>query len=121
MIEHKSFIAQATVGAFLILKPGTADNTVVPAASATDLLIGTSDSLDKATGEMVDMDVRPVPEVKLGAAVTRGALLTSNASGQAVTAAPAAGANVNVIGRALKSGAAGDVIPYVRGIGTVQG
>lgn len=119
--EFKSFIAQAAVGGNLILKFGAADGTVVPAVAATDLLIGTADSLDKATGELVDMDVRPVAEVKLGAAVTRGQPLTSNASGQAVVAAPAAGANVRIIGFAFKSGAAGDVIPYLRDPGVMQG
>jgi hypothetical protein len=119
--EFKSFTAQAAIGAFLICKLGTADSTLVLAASSTDLLIGTSDSLDKVTGELVDLDVRPIAEVKLGAAVTRGAQLTSNAAGKAVTAAPGAGVNASVIGRALKSGAAEDVIPYLRANGTVQG
>jgi len=119
--EFKSLIAQAAVAGNLIVKPGTADFTVVPAAAATDLLLGTADSLDKVTGEMVDLDLRPTAEVKLGAAVTRGQWLTSNAAGKAIAAAPAAGSNVQVIGRALKSGAAEDVIPYLRSLGVIQG
>lgn len=119
--EFKSLTAQAAVARFLILKHGTADGTVVPAAAATDLLIGTADGLDKAIGEMVDMDVRPVAEVKLGGAVTRGQPLTANAAGKAVVAAPAAGANVRLIGYAMKSGADGDVIPYIRALGVMQG
>jgi Uncharacterized conserved protein (DUF2190) len=121
MIEHKSFKASGAVAAFLILKFGASEGTVTVATSATDLLIGTADGLDKADGEMVDVDLRPMPEVKLGAAVTRGQLLTANAAGKAVPAAPAAGANVAVIGRAARSGAADDVIPYLRGLGTTQG
>lgn len=121
MTEHKSFLAQAAVAGFLILKPGTADATVVPAAAATDLLIGTADSLDKATGEMVDMDVRPVAEVCLGGNVTRGQPITANAAAKGVAAAPAAGSNVRIIGFALKSGVADDVIPYLRAPGVVQG
>lgn len=119
--EFKSFTAQAAVARFLILKHGTADGTVVPAAAATDLLIGTADGLDKAIGEKVDMDVRPVAEVKLGGAVTRGQPLTANAAGKAVAAAPGAGANVRIIGYALYSGADGDVIPYLRALGVMQG
>lgn len=119
--EHKSMTAQGTVDPFLICKPGTADFTVVIATAATDLLIGTSDALGKVTGELVDIDVRPIAEVRLGGSVTRGQQLTANASGKAVTAAPAAGANVRVIGVALKSGAADDVVPYLRALGTVQG
>jgi hypothetical protein len=119
--EFKSLTAQGAIGAFLICKPGTADNTVVLATSSTDLLIGTSDSLDKVAGELVDLDMDAIAEVKLGAAVTRGALLTANATGQAVTAAPAAGVNARVIGVALKSGVAGDVITYLRGLSSLQG
>lgn len=119
--EFKSLKAVGAVGANLILKPGAADFTAVVATSATDLLIGSADGLDKADGEMVDLDVRPVAEVKLGAAVTRGQKLTANAAGKAVAAAPAAGSNVHVIGVAAKSGVADDVIPYYRALSVMQG
>lgn len=119
--EFKSLIAQAAVSGFLIVKPGTADFTAVPAAAATDLLLGTADSLDKDTGEMVDLDLRPIAEVKYGAAVTRGQPLTSNAVGRAVPAAPAAGSNVRIIGFALKNGVDGDVGSYLRAPGVLQG
>ena len=119
--EFKSLAAQSAVAAFLILKPGTADMTVVPAAAATDLLIGTADSLDKAADEMVDLDLRPIAEVKLGGSVTRGQPITSNAAGKGVAAAPAAGSNVRIIGFAAKSGVADDVIPYFRAPGVMQG
>lgn len=120
-IEFKSLLAQAAVAGNLIVKPGTADFTVVPAAAATDLLLGTADSLDKATGEMVDLDLRPIDEVRLGGTVARGQPITSNAAGKGVAAAPAAGANVRIIGFALKSGVAEDVIPYLRALGSLQG
>lgn len=119
--EFKSLKASGAVSAFLIAKLGALDGTVAVASAATDLLIGTSDSLDKADGEMVDLDLRPIAEVKLGGAVTRGQPLTSDASAKAVAAAPAAGSNVRIIGFALKSGAANDVIPYLRAPGVVQG
>lgn len=119
--EFKSLVAQSAVAAFLIIKPGTADMTVVPAAAATDLLLGTADSLDKATGEMVDLDLRPIAEVKLGGAVTRGQPITANAAAKGVAAAPAAGSNVRIIGFAAKSGVADDVIPYFRAPGVMQG
>lgn len=119
--EFKSLVAQSAVAAFLIIKPGTADMSAVPAAAATDLLLGTADSLDKATGEMVDLDLRPIAEVKLGGALTRGQPITANAAGKGVAAAPAAGSNVRIIGFALKSGVADDVIPYVRAPGVMQG
>lgn len=119
--DFKSQVAQAAVAAFLIVKPGTADNTVVPGAAATDLLIGTADGLDKASGEIVDLDLRPIAEVRLGGNVTRGQPITSNAAGKGVVAAPAAGANVRIIGFAMRSGVAEDVIPYLRAPGVMQG
>ena len=91
------------------------------ATASTDLLMGTVDSLDKDTGEMVDLDLRPIAEVKLGGAVTRGQPITANAVGKGVAAAPAAGSNVRIIGFALKSGAADDVITYLRAPGVMQG
>lgn len=119
--EFKSLVAQAAVAAYLIVKPGTADMTAVVATAATDLLLGTADSLDKDSGEMVDLDLRPIAEVKLGGAITRGQPITANAAGKGVVAAPAAGANVRVIGFAAKSGAAEEVIPYFRAPGYMQG
>lgn len=119
--EFKSLVAQSAVAAFLIIKPGTADMTVVPAAAATDLLLGTADSLNKDTGEMVDLDLRPIAEVKLGGSITRGQPITSNAAGKGVVAAPAAGSNVRIIGFAAKNGSADDVIPYFRAPGVMQG
>ena len=119
--EFKSLVAQSAVAAFLIIKPGTADMTVVPAAAATDLLLGTADSLNKDTGEMVDLDLRPIAEVKLGGSITRGQPITSNAAGKGVVAAPAAGSNVRISGLAAKNGSADDVIPYFRAPGVMQG
>lgn len=119
--DFRGYTAQAAVGAYLIVKPGAADQTCVVAAAATDLLIGTSDSLAKSTGEVVDVACGELGEVLLGGTVTRGQPLTSNASGQAVVAAPAAGSNVRIIGFADYSGVAGDVIPYLRSLGVMQG
>ena len=56
-----------------------------------------------------------------GANVTRGQFLTSNSSGQAIPAAPAAGSNVSVIGRALVSGVSGDLGSVLINPGSLQG
>lgn len=119
--EYRSYNAEAAVAPFIICKPGANDMSVVPATAATDFLLGTSDSLTKAINEMVDLNVDDVAEVVLGATVARGAPLTSNASGQAITAAPTAGANVRIIGFAEVSGVSGDVITYHRSPGFMQG
>jgi len=123
----KSFYGSAAIGANLIVKFGAADDTVSPAAAATDLLLGITNemalaALDVTNGNTVDVTLCGVEQLKLGAAaVTRGQKLTSNASGQGITAAPAAGSNVQVIGIALKSGAAGDVIPVLIAPSVMQG
>lgn len=113
----KSFLGSAAIGANLIVKFGAADDTVSPAAAATDLLLGITNEIalsadDVTKGNMCDVTLCGIEQLKLGAAaVTRGQKLTSDANGKGITAAPAAGANVHVVGIALKSGAAGDVIP----------
>ena len=113
--------AQGAVGAFRIVKFGTADSTCAVAAAATDALIGTSDSLAKDDGEVVDIDQRATSQVVYGGNVTRGDPLTSDANGAAVKAAPAAGANVRIIGFAEVSGVAGDIGTYFRNVGFMQG
>lgn len=121
MTEFRSAKAEATVEGFRIVKWGTLDDVVIKAAAATDLLVGTSDALDKVTGEMVDVGVGHVHEVRLGGAVTRGQPLTSDANGKAVAAAPAAGSNVRIVGFANQSGVLDDVIRYTFAPGVMQG
>jgi hypothetical protein len=120
-ILFRGYKAEVAVDAYLIVKPGTADYACTLATAATDLLLGTSDALAKAIGEVVDVNLQPWAEVRLGGAVTRGQPLTANAAGKAVAAAPAAGSNVRVIGFAEQSGVADDVITYLRAPGVMQG
>ena len=62
-----------------------------------------------------------IADVVLGGAVTRGDLLTSDANGAAITATAAAGTNIRVIGIALVSGVAGDIIPVLLNPTSFQG
>lgn len=119
--DFRGYKAQGTVGARRIVKHGSADQTCVIATAATDKLIGTSDSLDKVAGEVVDVDQRRIGEVVLGGTVARGDPLTSDAAGAAVLAAPAGGSNVRLIGYADQSGVVGDVIFYLIEPGHMQG
>ena len=76
----------------------------------------------KALGERCDVALTGIAFVEAGAAVALGAMVTSDALGRVVTAAPAAGSNVRVIGFALEaSAAAGDVIRVVLEAGVMQG
>lgn len=100
----------------------SADYTVVQASAATDAIIGVSDCPGGvASGSRVDVVLFGFAELEYGAAVTRGALLTSDASGKAIAAAPATGANVATGGRAPVTTAAGDQIQTLFLSGQIQG
>lgn len=105
----EGYVAEAAVAGYLIVKYGGADGGCLPATAATDAVIGAADSLDKATGEVVDVHVGDIGEVRLGGAVVRGAPLTANASSKAISTTTAGN---RIIGFAEQSGAADDVIRY---------
>lgn len=120
-LQHRSVLAQALIAGFLIIKHGTVDNSAALATAPTDLLIGTNDSLAKDAGEQVDYPTAGTGQVRLGGVVTRGQPITADAASKGVAAAPAAGANNRIIGFALQSGVANDVIDYDIAPGYVQG
>lgn len=105
----RNFKAEAAVPAFTIVKHGTADGQVLSGAAVADKLFGVSTDIAAAIGERCDVIVYGIADILYGGAVARGDLLTSDASGRAVTAAPAAGVNNRIIGVAVVSGVAGDV------------
>lgn len=117
----KNFKAEAAVAAFTIVKHGTVDGQVVPAAAATDKLLGVSSDIAAAINERSDVILSGIADVVYGGNVTRGDLLTADASGHAVTAAPAAGANNRLIGVAMVSGVLGDIGQVDINQGSLQG
>jgi hypothetical protein len=118
----KSYNAAAAIAASTIVKFGSNDYDVIPAAASTDLLIGVSRSdVAAASGEPVDIIHEGIAHLKLGGTVTRGAKITSDASGYGIAAAPAAGVNAQIIGFALASGVSGDVIPLFIAFSVMQG
>ncbi len=116
----KTLIAGAAVAARRIVKFGSADTAVVQAAAATDLSIGVAD-LGAASGEYCDVIIDGIALVEYGGNVTRGQLLTADADGKAIAAAPAGGANARVIGVAMLSGVSGDIGSVRLAPGSVQG
>lgn len=102
------FTAGAAIVGCRIVKVGAADGTAIQAAAATDALLGVSDPMGAAAGKTCDVHLNGTPDVEYGGPVTRGARLTSDAQGRAIVAAPAAGATVEIIGRALVAGVLGD-------------
>ena len=115
----KNFVAESAVLPLRMVKFGA----VVPAAAATDAVIGICDEMgqDTAAGR-IDVVVSGIADATAGAAITRGAFLVSDATGRVVTAAPGAGANATIVGQAFASAAgAGEIIPVKLSIGSLQG
>lgn len=117
----KSFNAGGAILANSIVKVGANDYDALQGAAATDKLIGITTEVAAATGERVDVILDGVADLKINGAVARGDLLTSDATGLGVTAAPVAGTNNRIIGVAMISGVAGDIIPCFLSLGSFQG
>lgn len=111
----RSLLAEGAVELHCIVKPGAAGG-VVKAAAATDKLLGTSDSLDHATGDLVDVAIGPVPLVRLGGTVAAGDALTSDANGKAIATTTTGD---RIIGFAEIAGVADDIITYLRAPGVL--
>lgn len=107
----KNFRASGAIAPWLIVKPGASDTQVAVAAASGDALIGVSSEIAAEDGQRCDVMMSDIADVRYGANVTRGDLLTSDANGRAITAAPAAGVKMRTIGFALISAVAGDVGP----------
>jgi hypothetical protein len=121
----KTFVAGGTIAPCRFIKFGADDRTVVQSAAAADFTFSVSDSLpigtSTASGERVDVILTDIVTVEYGGSVTRGALLTSDADGKAITATASAGANVRIAGVAMVSGVSGDLGAVRLSPGSFQG
>lgn len=120
-ILNKNGVAEAAIAPYRITKPGTADGNYLQAAGSSDFLNGVCESVGPAAGERLDVVKVGIADVEYGGTVARGKPLTSDANGRAVEAAPAAGANVRIIGFAEVSAVAGDIGPVLLAPGVLQG
>lgn len=110
---EKSVKCTAAVAAFTLAKFGADDDTLSTGAAVTDNVVGVFQHATTVAGEEVRVMLSGVSRVKLGGTVTRGDLIGSDASGQGVTVAPAAGTNNRIVGIALASGVSGGIIPVL--------
>lgn len=118
----KSMVAEAAILPFRVVKFGAADGQVLTSAAASDAHVGVVELGQDTAGARVDVVMDDSAEVTAGAAITRGALLTVDASGRVIAATATAGTNIRTIGLALASAsAAGDVIPVLLVPGSFQG
>lgn len=103
----KSLTATTAIPAYTIVKYGAADGAGVPASAATDLLVGVSSEIDTDVGERCSVHmVGNIVDVIYGGNVTRGDMLTADASGRAITTTTAGN---RYIGFAEVSGVSGDI------------
>lgn len=118
----KNHTADAAIGAYRLVINGAADGNVAQAAGVAAALIGVTDRLAAAVaGDRIDIVRGGIAEVEYGATVARGDPLTSDATGRAVTAAPAAGVNNYILGYAEVSGVVGDIGCVYITAGRIQG
>ena len=120
----KNFVAgTGGVRQFRLVVFGAADGEVIEATAATQSLLGVScQPGTAAAGQRADVALNGIADVEAGAAITRGALLTSDAQGRVIAATASAGSNVRIIGVAMVSaGAAGDIIQALLEQGSFQG
>lgn len=112
-IIPKTYIASGAIADRRIVRPhATTAGAVVQASAATDALFGiVQQPKGVVDGERVDVLHLGEALVEAGAAFTAGALLTSDAQGRAIAAAPAVGVNNRAIAMALEAAtAAGDLV-----------
>ncbi len=120
-IEKSVKCTAAIATAYLLAKFGADDDTLSQATASTEELVGVLQHTTAAANDEVRVMLDGISRVVLGGTVTRGNYITSDANGKGVAAAPAAGVNAYVIGQALASGVAGDIIPMRIMPGRIQG
>lgn len=117
----KAFLAGAAITAHRLVKFGADDRTMISAAAAGDFIAGVCDEIGCASGERFDAVLTEIATVDYGGTIARGALLTSDSVGRAITATAAAGANIRTCGIAMVSGVLGDKGAVLLSPGTFQG
>ncbi len=104
----KTFTAGAAIEPYRFVKL-SADGTVITAAAATDPIIGATDELATVSGDRADVILAGIATLKAGGIIARGALVTSDTTGKAVTASE----DDRNAGIALVTAAANDLIPVL--------
>lgn len=113
---YKTLNAEGDIAPWRICAHGAEDYAAKQATGPTDALMGTTDELGKQPNGRVDVCMGGQPEVEAGGALAAGDPLTSDADGKAVRA-DATGQRL--IGFAMTSAVAGDIITYQFAPGTL--
>ena len=94
----KTFDAEGEIAPYRICAHGSKDYAVKQATAKTDALLGTTDELGRQPNNRVDVCLDKMPEVEAGGTLAAGDRL---------------------IGFALTSASAGDIITYIHAPGTL--
>jgi hypothetical protein len=117
----KAYIADTDVAPYLIIKTGSVDGNAALATANTDKLKGVSENVQVAAGQCVDVIQDGIANVIAGGTIADGDWLTTDSSSRAITAAPAPGVNVQIVGKAMTSAVVGDVFPVFVNLAQNQG
>ena len=117
----KAYRAQGLITKRSLCVWGNADGAATLATGSAAPLLGVSAEIDCADQIICDVFREGLVDVIYGGVVNRGDPLTANATGQAVTANPAAGVNAYIVGFAEVAGVAGDVGFVFISPGRIQG
>jgi hypothetical protein len=95
----------------LVRMAAATPDTTLLCTGATEAMIGINADIPVVAGQRIDVVLAGIYFIEAGGAFAPGARITSDATGRGVNAAPAAGANVSVIGYALDAAVtAGDIV-----------
>ncbi|MBW7997518.1 MAG: DUF2190 family protein [Candidatus Glassbacteria bacterium] len=120
LLDKEYEAGASAVTKYRIVKRDTADGLVIIAAAVGDAMFGVAQH-GAAIGARVRARLAGISEVELGGTVTQGELVTSDATGRAVAAAPTIGVNNRIIGVAMSSGVVGDIASVLVAPGQIQG
>jgi len=106
--------AGGAISANTLVKPHSTAGQVVAASAATDKVIGVAYIVDPdgaaASGEVIDVVVQGIAEVKAGGSIADGDLVAADSSGYVVASTTA---THRIVGVALSAAASGDIIPVL--------
>ncbi len=124
----KHYVAEAAITKFRFVKPGSSDPQKTLQASAVgDKILGIAaagvSAAELSAGKTgMRVDLAGETDLQVGAAVAQGDLLTTDANGKGIAAAPATGVNNRIGAMALEAGSAdGAIIRVLVLQGQIQG
>jgi Uncharacterized conserved protein (DUF2190) len=117
-----SYTAEMALPARRFVKHGAADGRVTLATDGAVPILGAAEQIPTKIGFTVDVIHTECAVIEAGAAVARSSVVSSDATGRAIVAAPAAGVNMWAAGVALEAAtAAGDLIRILLAPQRIQG